>query len=496
MLETIIHAIKQGQDVRENLIELKKWLKGNRKNQEELLTFLQYDYALFKDLLCHEDAKVRKNIAVIIGELELEGLIPELWEAYEGEETLFVKTAYLKAFQQIDCESYIPKFQERLEYLLSTKFTEEQEKHITEEIRELTGLIGQYERTQTHYFIGYDEPGRVVLTTNRNYPELTLQQLYRCNAKKISGGVAVEYEDMRDFMSIRTWQEILFPLPSAKNMPLDPKSIAHTMILGGLMTFLDARHLGGSTYRFRVELRGRLTMDEKKTMAKKIAVAIEKESSHRLINSVSDYEIEIRLLEGQNGKYHAYLKLYTIPDNRFSYRKGILSTSINPTTAATVMELARPYLKEGAQVLDPFCGAGTMLIERNFAMPAHPLYGVDLFGKAIDYGRENAKRARVKINFINRNFVDFAHDYLFDEIITNMPSTTGKQGEKEIEALYELVLQKGKEHLKKNGIAVIYSSDPSIMLHALKRHSEWKRLETFEVYQRETSYVYILKYIG
>ena len=191
MLETIIDNIKQGQNVRENLIELKKWLKGSIEHQDTFLSFLQYDYTLLKELLCHEDPKVRKNVAGVIGELELEGLLPELLDAYEEEGTLFVKTAYLKAFQKIDCECYVPKFKERLEYLLSEKFTEEQEKHITEEIRELTSLIGQYERTQSHYFIGYDEQGKVVLTTNRYYPELTLRQLYHCNGKKISGGEVI-----------------------------------------------------------------------------------------------------------------------------------------------------------------------------------------------------------------------------------------------------------------------------------------------------------------
>ena len=29
-----------------------------------------------------------------------------------------------------------------------------------------------------------------------------------------------------------------------------------------------------------------------------------------------------------------------------------------------IVALAEPYLKENAQILDPFCGVGTMLIER------------------------------------------------------------------------------------------------------------------------------------
>ena len=496
MLKQLFQMIKQGQNIRENLIELKKQLKGNIKKQEEFLGLLEYDYDLFRNLLNEEDPKVRKNTVIIIGELELEGLIPDIYEAYEEEQTLFVRMDYLRALQKMDCESYIPKLKQRLEFLLSTKFTEEQEKHITEEIRELTNLIGQYEKIETHYFIGYDEPGKVVLTTNRLYPELTLRACYGCKGKKISGGVAVEYEDMRDFMSIRTWQEILFPMPVAKNMALDPKGIAHTILMGGLLGFLDARHIGGNHYRFRVELRGRLQADEKRTMIKKIAAALEVESKHRLINSTSDYEVEIRLLEGKNGGYHTYLKLYTIPDNRFSYRKHTLSTSIHPITAATIMELAKPYLKKNAQVLDPFCGTGTMLIERNFTVPAHPMYGVDLYGQGIEFGRENAKRARTVINFVNRDFREFSHEYLFDEIVTNMPAVSGKQTAKDIEQLYELLMSKGATHMKKGGIGVIYSQDPEIATAVMARHSEWKRLETFQIYQREASYLYIIQYIG
>lgn len=493
MLEQLMNHIKHGQAVRENLIELKKYIKGNRKHQDEVLLFLQYDYSLFQELLCHEDPKVRKNIAIIIGELEIEGLLPQLFEAYEQEQTLFIKVDYVKAFQKIDCESYIPKLKERLQYLLSNTFTEEQEKHITEEIRQLTELIGLYETIDHHYFIGYDEAGKVVLTTNRLYPELTKNQLYECNGKKISGGVAVEYEDMRDFMSIRTWQEMLFPLPWAKNMPLQPKEMAHTIIMGGLLEFLAARHLGSEYYRFRLEVRGKASQEEKRDIAKKIAAALEVESGHRLINSTSNYEVELRILEGKNDGYHTYLKLYTIPDRRFEYRKHVLATSINPVTAATIMELVRPYLKEGAQVLDPFCGTGTMLIERSFALPAHPLYGIDIFGKAIDGARENAKRAKTLINVMNRDFASFTHEYLFDEIITNMPFVSGKQTAKEVEQLYELLLTKGSEHIKIGGILILYSQDPEIALCAFKRHPEWKKRESYPIYQRESSYVYVLQ---
>mgnify|MGYP002245200123 CR=1 FL=1 len=67
---------------------------------------------------------------------------------------------------------------------------------------------------------------------------------------------------------------------------------------------------------------------------------------------------------------HQFLKLYTIPMQRFSYRKNVVAASIHPSLAAMLVSLAKPYLKENAQILDPFCGVGTMLIERDIAQPA------------------------------------------------------------------------------------------------------------------------------
>lgn len=94
---------------------------------------------------------------------------------------------------------------------------------------------------------------------------------------------------------------------------------------------------------------------------------------------------------------------------------------MHPSLAALIMELAAPYLKENAQIIDPFCGVGTMLIERDIRVPAREKYGTDIFGEAIDGARENAALAGEQINFIHRDFFDFKHDYLFDEIVTNMP---------------------------------------------------------------------------
>ena len=87
------------------------------------------------------------------------------------------------------------------------------------------------------------------------------------------------------------------------------------------------------------------------------------------INSATDYEAEVRLLERKDGGFTPFLKLYTIKDKRFSYRKEFVSSSIAPVNAALTAELYEVFKGE-RQILDPFCGVGTMLIERNKAVKA------------------------------------------------------------------------------------------------------------------------------
>lgn len=66
--------------------------------------------------------------------------------------------------------------------------------------------------------------------------------------------------------------------------------------------------------------------------------------------------------------------------------------------------MSEKYLEKYAQVLDPFCGVGTLLIERNKLVRTRTMYGIDIFGEAIEGGRQNAVLAGVGINYICRNF--------------------------------------------------------------------------------------------
>lgn len=493
MIKNIYEYLKTDTDTRKNLIQLKELLK-EAENRDIFLQLLDYDFTLLRTLLSHTDAKTRKNTVMIISLLELEGLVPDLVEAYEEEETLFVKSAYLKALYAFSYEQYVPILKARFDELVGVDTEDNDKKHINEEIRELSKCISKYDYKSMHRFISYDEPGKVVLTTNRNHQNVTMEQLKKYHPKKLSGGVSITYDDLREVQEIRTYSEILFPLPSAKSLSLDPAAMAHTIMMAGILEFLESRHLGDEPFRFRVELRSRLDADDKRIMVKKIASELENLSKHQLVNSTSNYEVEIRLLETKNATFNVYLKLYTMKDHRFDYRKESLPTSINPVTAATIMELARPYLKEDAQVLDPFCGTGTMLIERYMAKPAHPMYGVDIFAKAIDIARDNTQAAGLTINYINRDFENFTHEYRFDEIVTNMPGVIGVKTIIEIKNIYAMFFEKISEVLKDQAILILYSSNPELINKELRFYENLKVLAKHEIYHKEGSYLFILQY--
>jgi 23S rRNA G2445 N2-methylase RlmL len=170
------------------------------------------------------------------------------------------------------------------------------------------------------------------------------------------------------------------------------------------------------------------------------------------------------------------LKCHRMPDERFCYRKNVIATSIHPSTAALIMELSAPYLKENAQIMDPFCGVGTMLIERNQRVAAREMYATDIYGDAITFGRENARLAGTRIQFIHRDFFDFKHDYLFEEIITNMP-VRGKKTKEEMERLYERFFSKALEITTREAVIIMYCNEAGFVKKQLRLHKELHLLQ-------------------
>jgi tRNA G10 N-methylase Trm11 len=493
MIRDIFNDIVEQKDIRQNLIKLKAELKDGF-NKTALLYQMGSDYTIFDRLLLNEDAKVRKNTALIMGELGVPCFLTKLYDAYNNEEQLFVKSSYLVALKNFDYTNLIPKFKERLEYLGGLIVDDNNKKHISEEIRILSDLIIEKEGIKSHKFTGYNVPSTLVLLTNRNFRNITLNQLSSYKAKEFNAGVIVKADNISEILDIRTYSEVLFMLDELKVCENDPLKAANGIANSEILEFLGKRHKGDEPYYFRIELKSKLELDKKSAFTKRLSSEIERLTGRKLINSTSNYEFEIRLIENKEGKYNILIKLYTFKDERFFYRINTTATSIAPVSAALIANLAKDYLVEEGRVLDPFCGVGTMLIERHKLVKANTMYGLDVSADAIKKAKDNTETAHLIAHYINRDFFDFKHEYLFDEIFTNMPRVMGHKDEDEIFSLYQKFFFKAKEHLDKNGIIVLYSHNKDFVYQLMNR-AIYKIEKEFEISKKEGAYLLIIRYL-
>lgn len=493
MIRDTFERLRQKEEIRQNLIQLRSELKEGR-NKTALLYYIGTDCEIFEDFLKHEDAKIRKNTALILGELGIPAYLNKIMEAYRKETQLFVRSSYLIALKGFDYQKLLPELKEQLTALNGMEPCESDKKHIREEMRALSELIIGAEGIKEHIFTGLQIPSRVVLLTNRNFINTTMKQIKTSSAKEFNAGVIVKTTDLNSILPIRTYSELLFMLDDLKTCSRDFTKAAQAFQKSGLLEFIRGRHSGSAPYYFRIELKSKAELDKKSSFTKKLGSEIERITGRQLINSTSNYELEIRLIENKEGNYNILIKFYTLKDERFSYRKNAIAASIQPVNAALTAALAKPYLKEGAQVLDPFCGVGTMLIERNKLVEANTMYGLDIYGDAIEKAKENSKAAFAMVHYINRNFFDFKHEYLFDEIFTNLPGVMGHKEEKEIFDLYRKFFIKAKEHLKKDGIMVLYSHNREFVRKLLD--SRYYRMEQeYEISKRERAYLFIIRFV-
>ena len=506
MLRKIYEKIKNKEDLKNSVLELKTMLREDLKedthNTEAFLYILGGDYSVILKLLDNEDAKIRKNAAIILGELGKNEFLNPLYEAYEKEEMRFVKSAYLEAIGNLDFRPVLDKIKLRIAELSATELNDENRKHIGEEFRLLNNLVHMAEGVKKHIYTEekLKLPVTAVLLTNRNHIHVTSEQLIKLNEetenqfkfKEFNAGVMVKTKTPSALYQIRTFSELLFMCDDVKTVSKNENEAAS--ILGGkeVINFIKQFHKEETPFYFRLEVKSKDDEEKRIRFAKRVSAQIAINSNGMLVNSTDSYEAELRLIENKEGNYNVLIKLYTMPDDRFLYRKEAVAASIKPVNAALCASLAKDYLKENAQVLDPFCGTGTMVIERHKALKTRNIYGIDIFGKAIDKARINAENARLTANFINRDFFDFKHEYLFDEIFTDMPFSMQKSAKNDIDLIYCRFFNKAAKHLTDEGTIIMYSHDRAVVKKYVPS-SEFKIIKEFEISMKEGTYLYILK---
>lgn len=497
MIKEAWKQVTENQDVRQNLSQIRQEVK-NREILERFTALIRGEEQILTALLKSEDAKTRKNAALLMGDLGSQEFLDPVFEAYKKEEQRFIRSSYLAAIGNFDYRDCLPELKACMERLRAeeTAVTAENQKHLTEELRELTALVVRLEGVRKHTFTGWDKPHDIVLLTNRNFTDFTRDELMALDpgakTKLFNAGVRARVGNLNFTDELRTYQELLFVVKGMERSPMDAALTAETIVNSELLSWLDRHHNGGETYYFRVEMKTKKPLDEKSAFVKKLSAQIERLSKRRLTNTAANYEIELRVIENKEGQCNLLVKLFTIKDERFSYRREVVPTSIRPVNAALTAALAKEYMKENAQVLDPFCGVGTMLIERHKAVKASTTYGVDIQEEAILKARENTAAAGQIIHYINRDFFRFEHDYQFDEVITNMPFKIGRISEEEVTETYQRFFGAISRYLKPDALMILYSHNKELTERLAPRNG-FAVFEKFEISKKEGTYVLLLR---
>lgn len=486
MREVIEELLKQ-ENTRQNLSRLRSLIKEHECKVQAYELLKEHDDLLIS-FLASEDAKTRKNAALLIGDLQISHLADDLFKAYESENTRFVKSSYLTALLQLDIPQLVPKLVDKKKLLEQTEITEENRKHVDEELREINKILIKYNGIKRHTPILEGVRAELLLTTNKLHREIVRRQLPVKETKLHPLGVIVKTDNIRLIMKVRTYRQMYFMINTEGLLSGDEREMASQLWKSDMYDILRRMHREPGPFYYRIE------SSADGEFQSRLSAALDRLSGGKLINSANNYEIVIKLIQTRDGSYFPCLRLCSVKDDRFTYRKNVLSTSIHPSTAALLVELAKPYLKENAQIMDPFCGVGTMLIERKLAVPAREIYATDIYGDAIEMGRENARIAKTGINFIHRDFFDFKHDYKFDELITDMP-VRGKQTRSEMELFYERFFDKAKQILAKGGIIVMYSNEIGFVKKQIRLRPEYKLLQETCILDKKGFYLFVIRYM-
>ena len=499
-MHKLIEEIEAGVNVRANLIELKELLKKAVKSEgvtarDYLLNVASGDLSFLERTIKHDDPKVRKNSVQIIGLTNDNSFADILYEAYQAEETLYVRPEYIKVLSTMNVDRYLDALDNQAKALAARDLRED-EKHVAAELRELYALLYSKGRGGKHRFSS-DEISTMILTTlpgTERYLQAAIDEVIGVDKTTlVRSGVKVESSQYEDLSRIRCYNDLLFVPSGMRALVGHASDMAKKCVDSDLVGYISERLVGSGPFRFYVSVKGRLSVESKSKLAKAFAGELEKLSNCAMINSPNDYEINLQLVGSSKheGQYALYVIFGGLGNGRFDYKVKSLPTSIKPYVAATICEIIDEKTHEFKRVLDPFCGIGTMLIERNFKDKQEVLTGVDIFGEAVWAASEIRDKLKMDIQYVDKDMKDFEAEEPYNLILTDLPYVTKAFDESKVRGVYNSFLDKAHEWLSDDGIIAAYTMSPKAFSDVIKTHKDIKIIEEVDIYKNKSK-LYIL----
>ena len=386
-------------------------------------------------LIAIPDDKARKTVYVLIGLCAPDACADKLLQALKDEKTRFVRPSIILALGN----THTPE-----KYLNGYVIEPGEPKHMNEERDALKKALGKAALSQTIQKLSLPDWCAVTFISKEALTaELdNLGLPYR--ESSLNGLLDVKTADLD---RLRCYEQALYDLGKMGEYERAAKA-------------LDA--FGCHGYRYRVEAGG-IPSEHRRNAIQSVSEGL---AHFGYEDNPSGYAFEIRLL-------HDRMVAIFPGDTRFEYRKQAIPASINPVTAASIMRLCRPYMRADARVLDPFCGSGTMLIERGLILPTQTLVGVDISPFAIRAACENRKASGQKIALIHGDALQFGASR-FDEIVSNMPFGIRVSKHAENERLYALFTGRLKSLLEDGGYAFLYTLEKKLLRDSVRNNSSLK----------------------
>lgn len=229
---------------------------------------------------------------------------------------------------------------------------------------------------------------------------------------------------------------------------------------------------GGAT--FRLSLPAMKTRADYRKLVVSLSRHIERTTGWR--NSPGDYDIDLRLLQFDS-KEAVVWRDRRWPSARQNEARQVVPASIHPSVAAALCFAAveadlNQTVATGAGskiLLDPCCGAGTILREWLALFTQSRAIGYDISEKAIRLSQENLDdfkaRCRVRVGDMRRIPLQ---DSSVDFIICNLPFGLRVKHESPNRVLYAEFVSEAARVLRKGGWLITYTADRRAIGSALQ----------------------------
>lgn len=432
--------------------------------------------------------KLRKNTARVMSALNDEAYSPLLISALKKETQQYVRPSLVQAIGSIGESNSI----KLLEELYEKADKDATDKNKINEIQALSVAIMKNEKFVPPTFTGLDSKKEVVLRTMPGYAFDLKDHLIKLGyeattSNKNDQDVMVVTDKIESLFNIRTFSDLYFLV--ARKIPLNGRSIYSALTEFGLIPFLKQTHADFNKMYYRIEIPGTsITQKTRSEYIKNISFQINKMPG--IHDNPYNYQFEL-LIEPYSRSCDIYINLKTIKDDRFDYRVNTLPASISPYIAAIVSEYIKKYAKSTSKVLDPFCGTGTMLIERAKAAPYSNLSGVDIKNKAVEFATENSDKAGLSIEYTNSDILKYKPNMKYTEVLSNMPFGNRVGTHTANIEIYEGFFKSVKNYLEKDAILALYTMEGKL-LESTAQKNNFQIIEKHKMYAgglRPTLYI-------